>query len=316
MNKAPTSFLATLRAIAACAVGIAMSIPFFASAEVTSPVLAINEDAATAKITVQALRGNVSVLMGSGGNIGVLSEPDGKLLVDAGIAVSKPRLKAALDGISTLPPKFLINTHWHWDHTDGNEWVHDEGATIIAHENVLKRLLDRTRVIEWGYTFPPVAPGALPTVTYVKQKTIKFADETVILTNHGSGHSDGDTTVYFKKADVLQLGDIFWNGHYPFIDYGAGGSIDGMIRLATIGLTQGTANTIIVPGHGPVGDRAQLKEYRDMLVSIRKNVSTLKKQGKSLAEIVAQKPTAKFDAKYGDYVIDPAFFTLLVYTGV
>ena len=316
MNVATTSLSLTLRTIAVCAIGIVMSIPFLVSAEVTSPVLAINADAATAKITVQALRGNVSVLMGSGGNIGVLSEPEGKLLVDAGIAVSKPRLKEALDGISKVPPKFLINTHWHWDHTDGNEWIHDEGATIIAHENVLKRLMDRTRVIEWGYTFPPVAPGALPTITFLKQKTIKFADETVILSNHGSGHSDGDTIVYFKKADVLQLGDIFWNGHYPFIDYGAGGSIDGMIRLANIGLKQGTVNTIIIPGHGPVGDRAQLAEYRDMLVSIRTNISTLKKQGKTLAEIVAQKPTANFDAKYGDYVIDPAFFTLLVYTGV
>ena len=316
MNTIANSLSSTLRTIAACAVGIVMSIPFVVYAEVTSPVLAINEDAATAKITVQALRGNVSVLMGSGGNIGVLSEPEGKLLVDAGIAVSKPRIKAALDGISNAPLKFLINTHWHWDHSDGNEWVHNEGATIIAHENVIKRLMDRTRVIEWGYTFPPVPPGALPTVTYAKQKTIKFADETVLLTYNGAGHSDGDTSVYFKKADVLQLGDIFWNGYYPFIDYGAGGSIDGTIRLTNIALKQGTANSIIIPGHGPVGDRAQLTEYRDMLVTIRKNVSTLKKQGKSLAEIVAQKPTAKFDAKFGQYVIDPAFFILLVYTGV
>ena len=316
MNSTATYLSATLHTIAACVFGIVLSIPLLASAEVTSPVLAINEDAATAKITVQALRGNVSVLMGSGGNIGVLSQPEGKLLVDAGIAVSKPRLKAALDGIRSGPPKFLISTHWHWDHTDGNEWLHEEGATIIAHENVLKRLMERTRVIEWGYTFPPVAPGALPTITYAKQKTITFGDETVVLSNHGSGHSDGDTIVYFEKADVLQLGDIFWNGHYPFIDYGAGGSIDGTIRLANVGLKHGTANTIIIPGHGPVGDRAQLAEYRDMLVEIRKNVSTLKKQGKSLAEIVALEPTAKFDAKYGDYVIDPAFFTLLVYTGV
>jgi glyoxylase-like metal-dependent hydrolase (beta-lactamase superfamily II) len=316
MNTTSHSVLSAFRIVAACAIGFAMSIPFVVSAEVTSPVLAINEDAATAKITVQALRGNVSVLMGSGGNIGVLSEPEGKLLVDAGIAVSKPRIKAALDGISNAPLKFLINTHWHWDHSDGNEWVHAEGATIVAHENVIKRLMDRTRVIEWGYTFPPVPPGALPTVTYAKQKTIKFGDETVMLSYNGAGHSDGDTTVYFKKADVLQLGDIFWNGYYPFIDYGAGGSIDGTIRLTNIALKQGTADTIIVPGHGPVGDRAQLTEYRDMLVTIRKNVSTLKKQGKSLAEIVALKPTEKFDAKFGKYVIDPAFFILLVYTGV
>ncbi|MET0807376.1 MAG: MBL fold metallo-hydrolase, partial [Pseudoxanthomonas sp.] len=119
---------------------LAASVPFFACAEVTSPVLAINQDASTAKITVTPLRGDVSVLMGSGGNVGVLSTRDGKLLVDGGIAVSRPRIEAALDGISALPVKFLVNTHWHWDHSDGNEWIHEQGATIIAHENVLKRL--------------------------------------------------------------------------------------------------------------------------------------------------------------------------------
>lgn len=302
------------------AAACAMSIAFFAleraNAEVTSPVLAINDEAAKADITTTPIRGNLSVLMGSGGNIGVLSTPDGKFLVDSGIAVSKPKVKAALDSISKLPPKYLVNTHWHWDHSDGNEWVHSEGATIVSHDNVLKRLMDRTRVIEWGYTFPPLPPGALPTITYPKQKTIEFGGETIILTNHGGGHSDGDTAVYFKKADVLQLGDIFWNGHYPFIDYGAGGSIDGMIRWVNISLNRATANTIIIPGHGPIGDKAQLSEYRDMLVTVRKNVAALKKQGKSLAEIVEQKPTAKFDAKYGDFVIDPGFFTLLVYMGV
>lgn len=314
--KNSAHFAPAMRALVALAFCVGVLAPSRSFAEVTSPVLAINDEAGKADITVVPLRGNLSVLMGSGGNIGVLSTPEGKFLVDSGIAVSKPKLKAALDGISPLPPKYLVNTHWHWDHSDGNEWMHAEGAAIIAHDNVLKRLMDRTRVIEWGYTFPPLPPGGLPTITYPKQKTIDLGGETVVLTNHGGGHSDGDTAVYFKKADVLQLGDIFWNGHYPFIDYGAGGSIDGMIRWVDISLKRSTEKTIIIPGHGPVGNRAQLAEYRDMLVTVRKKVGALKKQGKSLSEIVAEKPTAKFDAKYGDFVIDPAFFTLLVYMGV
>jgi glyoxylase-like metal-dependent hydrolase (beta-lactamase superfamily II) len=124
-----------------------------ARAEVTSPVLAINDEAAKADITVTPLRRNLSVLMGSGGNIGVLSTPEGKFLVDSGIAVSKPKLKAALDGLGSQPPKYVVNTHWHWDHSDGNEWVHARGPRSVAHENVLNRLTDRTRVIEWATPF-------------------------------------------------------------------------------------------------------------------------------------------------------------------
>jgi glyoxylase-like metal-dependent hydrolase (beta-lactamase superfamily II) len=310
------SAVAGTRSVASWLLSLALFAPSIVSAEVTSPVLAINEDAATANITVQKLRGGISVLMGSGGNIGVLNEADGKLLVDGGIAVSKPKIIAALDGIGAAPVKYLINTHWHWDHTDGNAWLHDAGATIIAQENVAPRIATRTRVVEWGYTFPPVPAGGLPTVTFKTDKTMTFGDETVVLTHVDGGHTDGDSSVYFKKADVLQLGDIWWNGHYPFIDYGAGGTIDGMIRSTNANLSRVTDHTIIIPGHGPVGDRAQLIEYRDMLVAVRDRVASLKKQGKSLAEIVASKPTAAYDAKWGDYVIDPDFFTLLVYMGV
>jgi glyoxylase-like metal-dependent hydrolase (beta-lactamase superfamily II) len=315
-NYSATALRAWMSAAAVFVCLIGMSLPHPARAEVTSPVLAINAEAAKSDITTTPVRGNISVLMGSGGNIGVFSSAEGKFMIDAGIAVSMPKLKAALSTISPLPPKYLVNTHWHWDHADGNGWLHAEGATIVAHENVLHRLADRTRVIEWGYTFPPMARGALPTVTYTKSKTIEFGGETITLSNYGGGHSDGDTAVYFKNADVLLLGDIFWNGHYPFIDYGAGGSIDGMIRWVDISLKRATSRTIIVPGHGPVGDRSQLLEYRDMLVTIRKNVAALKKQGLSLAQIVARRPTAQFDVKYGDFVIDPSFFTLLVYMGV
>jgi glyoxylase-like metal-dependent hydrolase (beta-lactamase superfamily II) len=129
-------------------------------------------------------------------------------------------------------------------------------------------------------------------------------------------HSDTDVAVYFKNADVLYLGDIWWNGHYPFIDYGAGGSIDGMIHWLNLDIDAATAETIIIPGHGPVGDRAQRTGFRDMLVTVRDNVAQLKKQGKTLAESIAARPTAAFDAQYGDFVIGPAFFIQLVYMGV
>ena len=155
--------------------------------------------------------------------------------------------------------------------------------------------------------------GGRPTVTFETGKTINFDGETILLKNFGPGHTDGDVSVYFPKADVLVLGDIFWNGIYPFIDNGAGGGIDGMIRWVNASLTRVTDKTIIVPGHGPVGNRAQLIEFRNMLVGIRDNVARLKKQGKSLNEVIAAKPSSAYDAKWGNFVIDPAFFTRLVY---
>jgi len=285
-------------------------------AQATSPVVRINEAAAAAEISVENLRGNVSVLTGSGGNIVVFNSPEGKLLVDAGIAVSRPRIEAALARIGPAPPKYVINTHWHWDHTDGNEWLHGLGATVVAQENVLKRLSGTTRVEDWDYTFKPWPAGGRPTVTFKSDKTINFGGETVVLKNYGIGHTDGDAVVYFKRADVLALGDIFRNGFYPFIDNSTGGGIDNIIRWADASLALASDKTVIVPGHGPVGTRAQLAEFRDMLVAVRENVSRLKRQGKSMEEAVAAKPTADYDAKWGGFVIDGAFFTRLVYAGL
>ena len=316
MNIDSTVFCALRRRMAYTFLALASAVPVWVRAEVTSPVLLINADAATADITVQKLRGNVSVLMGSGGNIVVLTTPGGKLLIDGGIAVSRPRVEAALNGLGPAPIKFLINTHYHWDHTDGNAWLHEKGATIVAHENTLKRLSEGTRVIPWGYTFPPVPAAGLPTVVFKTEKTMPFEGETVAMKHSGDGHTDTDISVYLKTADVLHVGDLWWKGHYPFIDYNGGGGIDQTIRSVNACIDIATPNTIIVPGHGPVSDRAQLIGFRDMLVAVRANVAGLKKQGKSLSETVAAKPTAAFDAEYGDFLINPAFFTMLVYMGV
>jgi glyoxylase-like metal-dependent hydrolase (beta-lactamase superfamily II) len=271
---------------------------------------------ARAKIAIQALRGNVTALVGSGGNIAVLPGPDGKLIVDSGYSSSREKIAAALDGISHDPIKHLINTHWHFDHTDGNEWMHSAGAAIMAHENTKKHLSTTTRVNDWDFTFPPSPKGAIPTDVFNADKTLRLNGATIALKYYGPAHTDGDISAYFAEADVFHTGDTWWNGHYPFIDYSTGGNIDGMIKAAEANLGMVTDKTIVIPGHGPVGGKTEMIEYRDILASIRDRVAALKGEGKSLSEIVAAKLTAAHDAKWGTGFINGEFFTKLVYKGV
>jgi glyoxylase-like metal-dependent hydrolase (beta-lactamase superfamily II) len=285
-------------------------------AEQESPVITIRGAAATAKITVQKLRGNISVLEGSGGNIAVLTGNDGKLLVDAGITASRPGITEALNSLSSDPVRHLINTHWHFDHTDGNEWLHSIGAEITAHENTRKHLSETTRVEGWNFTFPPSPKGALPTNVFAKDRKLQLNGTTVALDYYGPAHTDSDISINFTEADILHVGDTWWNGYFPFIDYNTGGGINGMIRAAEANLVKATAKSIVIPGHGPVGDRTGLIEFRDMLVAVREKVAALKQQGKALQEVTAAKPTAEFDVRWGGFVIDGKTFTQLVYAGV
>jgi glyoxylase-like metal-dependent hydrolase (beta-lactamase superfamily II) len=286
------------------------------TAQSESPVTIIRTAATTAKITVTKLRGGVSVLNGSGGTIAVLTGRDGKLLVDAGITASRKRITEALDGISADPIKHLINTHWHFDHTDGNEWLHSEGAEITAHENTRKHLSETTRVEGWNFTFPSSPEGALPTQVFKADRTIQLNGMTLVLNHYLPAHTDSDISVQFTEADILNVGDTWWNGHFPFIDYSTGGSIDGMIRAAEANVARTTEKTIVISGHGPVGDKTGLIEFRDMLVTIRDKVAGMKQKGMTLEEIVETKPTAAYDEKWGRFVIDGKTFTSLVYEGV
>src|SRR5262245_22299073 len=281
-----------------------------------SMVLASRKAGETANVVVQALRRNVSALIGSGGNIAVLPGDDGKLIIDSGYLGTRRKIAAALSSLSPDPIKHLVNTHWHFDHTDGNEWMHSAGATITAHENTGKHLSTRTRVEDWDFTFPPSPAGAIPTDVFKADKTLHLNGATIALKYYGPSHTDGDVSAYFIEADVLHTGDTWWNGHYPFIDYSTGGSIDGMIRAAEANVSLAAEKTIVIPGHGPIGDRAQLRQFRDLLVTVRERVSRLKREGKSLAEAVAARPTAEFDAKWGGFVIAPDIFVGLVYAGV
>jgi len=291
--------------------------PRAAYAEARGLVSLIKDSAATSPITTHKLRNNISVLEGSGGNVAVLTGPDGKVLVDAGISVSRAQMKKSLANLSTDPVTHLINTHWHFDHADGNTWLHELGAKIIAQENTRKYLSQVQRVEDWDYNFLPLPADGLPSQVFASERALKLNSASIALKYYGPAHTDGDISVTFGEADIVHVGDTFWNGIYPFIDYSTGGSIDGMIAACEANLAATTDNTIIIPGHGkPVSNRAELKAFRDMLVGVRENVAKLKAQGRSRDETVAAKPTAPFDPVWGNFVIDPGFFTRLVYEGV
>jgi len=291
--------------------------PREAFAEARGIVSLIKDSAATSPIVTHKLRNNVSVLEGSGGNVAVLTGPDGQVLIDAGIGVSRPQMAKALADLSADPITHLINTHWHFDHTDGNTWLNLAGAKIIAQENTRKYLSEVQRVEEWDYNFLPLPSGGIPSEVFADERNLRLNGLSIDLKRYRPAHTDSDISVTFGEADILHVADTFWNGIYPFIDYSTGGSIDGMIAASDANLAAATDKTIIIPGHGkPVSNRAELREVRDMLVAIRENVAALKKQGRSKDEAVAAKPTAAFDAKFGNFVIDPGFFTRLVYEGV
>ena len=283
----------------------------------TTPYATINQAAAQSPVTVEKLRGNVSMLQGSGGNIGVLSGGEGFLLVDAGIAVSQAKILGALAQLGRGKPRYAITTHWHWDHADGNSWVRAAGATVIAHTQAVRRLKQTIRVAEWQHTFTPIAAEALPNALINQPRTIRINGEEVQIRPYGRpGHTDGDLSVYFTKADILQVGDTFWHGQYPFLDYVGGGGIDPAIRAAERNLAMARDTTIVIPGHGPIAGRKDLISFRDMLVTVRQRVSRLKAEGLSLKEVLAARPTKDFDVKWGNSIISGELFTTLVYRGV
>ena len=291
--------------------------PREAFAEARGLVSLIKDSAATSPIVTHRLRNNISVFEGSGGNIAVLTGPDGKVLIDAGIGVSRTQITKALDSLGSDPVTHLVNTHWHFDHADGNAWLHAAGAKIIAQQNTRKHLSEVQRVEDWDYNFLPLPSGGLPSEVFASEHNLKLNGSSIGLKYYGPAHTDSDISVTFSEANIIHVADTFWNGIYPFIDYSTGGSIDGMIAASDANLAAATNDTIIIPGHGqPVSNKAELKEFRDMLVAIRANVAKLKQQGRSRDETVAAKPSADFDAKWGQFVIDPGFFTRLVYEGV
>ena len=264
-------------------------------------------------IQVTKLSGGVSMLSGAGGNIGILTGPEGKIVIDSGVSTAAPGILQALTQLDSSPLKYLINTHWHFDHTDGNLPLHDAGATIVAHEKTRERLSTPQYLAPLNLHFPAAPDKALPTRTLSSGFTFYHGAEEVILQTVPPAHTDTDLFVYFKQSDVLHAGDVFFNGSYPLLDYSTGGNINGFIDGMSKMLSVAKDSTKIIPGHGPLASKADFTASHDALASIRDRVSSAKKSGKSLEETIAAKPTADFDPKLGKGFIAPDIFVTMVY---
>lgn len=266
---------------------------------------------AKAPIASQRLATNLTLLSGPGGNIVVFNAGDRKIIVDSFVKNAWMGLRRAIDALGMAPVKTVIDTHWHFDHADNNENFRLAGAEIVAHTNTKRRLAQPHDVL--GMHFDPLLPPALPTQVFSTTDALHANGETIDLGHLPKAHTDGDIYVRFARTNVLHLGDVFFNGMYPFIDTSTGGTIGGMIAGATKGLDLSDQQTKIVPGHGPIGDQAALTRYRDMLATVRDRVAALKKSGRTLEETVAQKPTADLDPAWAKGFTQPDMLVTIVY---
>jgi cyclase len=249
-------------------------------------------------IKTTKLYDNIWLLQGAGGNMAVQSGKDGIILIDSSFATAVPHIKEAIAGVSTDAPHALINTHWHIDHVDGNEGMNAAGYKVIAHDKTKTRMAEPAEMKLFHMTIPAYPAGALPSTTFADTLKHDHNGDAVELVHYDPAHTDTDIYIHFQKADVLHLGDIFFNKSYPFIDEGSGGSIGGTISAAQKSLELAGEKTKIIPGHGPLGDKADLKAYVDMLSTVRDKVATLKKSGASEQEVLARKPTAELDSAW------------------
>ena len=240
----------------------------------------------------------IYMLMGRGGNIGLCTGPDGAFLVDDQFAPLSEKIQKAIAGVTSQPVRFLVNTHWHGDHTGGNENFGKAGALIVAHRNVRKRL-NPAEFREQLTRSQQAAAAALPVVTFSDALDFYWNDEKIHVFHLPTAHTDGDAVIHFTQANVVHMGDLFFNGRYPFIDVDSGGSIQGAIQAAEKVLRLANSSTKIIPGHGQLAGAKELRSYRDMLVKVRDRVQRLINDGRSQEEILAAKPTADLDSQWG-----------------
>ncbi len=270
-------------------------------------------DLAKVEIKSHPVAGSVTMLEGAGGNIGVSAGDDGVFVIDDQFAPLAPKIKAAIAKISPKPLRFVFNTHWHGDHTGSNEAMTGLGALIVAHDNVRKRMsVEQVMEAFGGRKIPPSAPRALPVVTFSDEVTFHLNGDEIHVFHVANAHTDGDAIVHFKKANVVHMGDTFINGSYPVIDFSTGGTIDGLIAAEEKVLAMVDADTKIIPGHGPIGDKAALAKTHDLIKEWRDAVAKAG-AGKTLEQTLAAKPTAKWDAQYANPFISGDLLTTMIY---
>lgn len=277
----------------------------------SAPVLA--QDFSKAQIKTQKLNESTYLLMGEGGNIGLSVGEDAVFVIDDQYAPMAPKIKAAIRAITNKPVKFVFNTHYHGDHTGGNEAMGKMDAVIVAHDNVRTRMSKDQMIELIGMNFKAQPKVALPVVTFAQEMTFHLNGDDIHVFHAPHGHTDGDAIVHFQKGNLVHMGDLFFNGLYPFIDTTAGGTADGVVAAVDKVLAMTDNNTRFIPGHGPVASKADLSAYRTMLDTVNGRVRQMVKDGKSLAEVIAAKPSADFDAVWGKGFLPPAKFVEELY---
>ena len=281
-------------------------------AAVTAPAWA-QQDFSAVEIETVPVADGVYMLVGAGGNIGLSVGADGAFVIDDQYAPLSEKILAAIAAVTDADVEFLVNTHYHGDHTGGNEAFGAAGALIFAHDNARARMsTDQFRAI-FNQSIPASPAGALPVVTFSDEMTFHWNGDTIRAVHVAPAHTDGDTILHFQNANVIQMGDTFFNGFYPFIDVGSGGDINGIIAAGYRALAIANEDTAIIPGHGPLSDSAGLAAWLEMLKVTRVTMQALIDQGLSEDEALAARPTAQFDEQYGGGFMNPENYNRLLY---
>jgi cyclase len=269
------------------------------------------QELGSAEIETVKVADRVYMLIGNGGNIGVSVGKDGVLIIDSMMAPQSEKVKAAVAEIHNSPIRFVINTHFHFDHAGGNEPLGKAGALILAHKNVKKRMKEEWSHWFFDYKIPPFPDTALPSVTFSDAITFHINDDEIHAFHVENAHTDSDVIIYFREANVLHMGDLCFAGGYPFIDAPHGGSIDGYISALDNVIDMIDEDTKVIPGHGPLSNREELKAYRDMLSTVRDRIARYVEEGKSIEEVLQSKPTADFDERFSKQMPAEAFVRIV-----
>jgi cyclase len=293
---------------------VAAAVAVFAAASLPASA----QDFANVQVQATQITPTTYLLTGAGGNIGLSVGDDAVFVIDDQFAPLAPKIKAAIARITPKPVQFVLNTHFHFDHTGGNEAFGSAGALIVAHDNVRRRMSSDQLIDLFGSTSPqPKAPkAALPVVTVPGEVTFHINGDEVHAFHAARAHTDGDLIVHFRRSDVFHMGDVFFNGFYPFIDVGSGGSADGVLAAMDKVLALATEKTRIIPGHGPLAGKADLQATRDMIAAVAKSIRDARQAGRSDSEIAAAKPAAAYDAKWGNGFIKPEMFVRMMLAAV
>jgi len=287
--------------------------PLLLSLALAAAVPAAAQNFDSVQIRTVPLSRGLAMLMGAGGNMAVSFGDDATFLVDDQFAPLTPKIVAAIAALTPHPTRFVLNTHFHGDHSGGNENLGGAGAVIVAHENVRRRMSTEQFSKVFNRTTPASPPVALPIVTFTEAVTFYQNGEEISVFHVNNAHTDGDAIIWFRSANVVHMGDTYFRERYPFIDVDAGGSIEGIVSAADRVLALIDANTKVIPGHGELSNKAELAEYRNVMAAARDRVKGLIAQGKTLEQAVATKPLAEFDAKWGGGFIKPDVFLKLLY---